>query len=114
MLQLRETKDDLLTHCGGENDNPQDVHLVAFPWNHLVVDLGSRGQLKEHRVAHLGVFIIWHNVDIVGLGFEWDALDVRYEIRFILKHTMRGWEISIGAINVANQSCKLISIIANC
>lgn len=57
-----------LTHSDGEYDDAKHIHLFAAPRDHLVLDLRGRGYLQEHWVAHFGVIVVGHDVNVVGLG----------------------------------------------
>lgn len=56
----------ILTHGGREDDDAQDVHLLATAGFGLVVDLWSWRQLQQNTLA-LGVALVWHDVHKVGL-----------------------------------------------
>lgn len=56
------------THGSREDNDPQNVHALAAARDNLVLDVWSRGDLKEDRVAKLGVVVVRHHVHIVGLG----------------------------------------------
>lgn len=78
----------LLTHGGGEDDDAQDVHLLAGARTRFVRDIWRRGQLKVHCPT-FRVILIWEDVDEVGLhGSGWDFEDGN-QVRFVLKEHSR-------------------------
>lgn len=55
-----------LTHGGGEDDDAQDVHLLAAAGFGLVDDLWRRRELQQHALA-LRVALVRHDVHKVRL-----------------------------------------------
>lgn len=75
-----------LTHGGREDDNPQDVHALAGTGDDFILDVGSRGDLQEDRVAQFRVVVVGHDVYIVGLGlFYIGGLDYRNQVSSVLE-----------------------------
>lgn len=75
-----------LTHGGGEDDDAEDVHLLAAAGTCLVHDLRGRGQLQVHGPA-FGVAVVWDDVDEVWLdGFGRDFEDGN-QVGFVLNRT---------------------------
>lgn len=55
-----------LTHGGGEDNDAQDIHLLAAARFGFVVDIWCRRQLQQDTLA-LGTALVWHDVHKVGL-----------------------------------------------
>ena len=73
-----------LTHGGGEDDDAEDVHLLAAAGTRLVHDLRRRSQLQVHRPT-FGVALVGDDVDEVGLDGSGRDFEDRNQVRFVLK-----------------------------
>lgn len=73
-----------LTHRGGEDDDAEDVHLLAAAGTRLIHDLRRRRQLQVHcptfRVALIGNHV--HKVGLDGSGRDFEDGN---QVRFVLK-----------------------------
>lgn len=77
-----------LTHGGRENNNAEDVHLLAAAWNRLIGDLGGRGQLQVHRLT-FGVAVVRDDVDEIWLAGPGGDFEDGDQVCFILRNRGR-------------------------
>lgn len=73
-----------LTHGCGEDNDAEDIHLLAGAWTCFVDHIWRRSQLKVHRPT-FGVAVIRDDIDEVGLnGFGWN-FEYGNQVCFVLK-----------------------------
>lgn len=80
----------MLTHGGREDNNAQDVHLLATARTRLVHDLWRGGQFQIHRLS-FRVILIRDDVHKVRLDGSGRDFEDRNQVCFVLK-THRGSE----------------------
>lgn len=75
---------DWLTHGGGEDDDAEDVHLLAAAGTRLVHDLRRRRQLQIHRPT-FGVALVGDHVHEVGLDGSGRDFEDGNQVCFVLQ-----------------------------
>lgn len=90
LLALGGVISDGLTHCCREDDNSQYVHAFAGTRNNFILDVWSRCDLQEHRVAQFRVVVVGHHIHIVCLRLlDVGALNHRNQVSSILEENER-------------------------